>query len=473
LQYTDCRSRKEAGAWIAHTPGKLAAEYAIGDVDRTKALWDLLSPIIWKRDMQDAYVREQELMPITYYSEKQGVRVDTEELLKDLPIFEKTLDQVERRLCKRMKVKYLEFNKNEQVADALENAGLVQPEDWIKTPTGRRSTSKDNLDAAVKDPTLLALMRYRGALAGCLQTFARPWAELSAEDGRIHTTWNQVRTHDAGFKDSRGSRTGRLSGSKPSLMNVTTELSIVVPQGVRPPPLMRKYLLPEKGHVWLKRDYSSQEVRILAHLENGTLMEAYRVDPNLDPHEAARQLIHNITQVMFSRKDVKITAFSIVYGSGANSLSKQLGRSLQEATLIKEAYLNAFPGVRALQRQVSKRGKAGKSIRTWGGREYYVEPSRLLHGRRIDFAYKLLNYLIQGSAADQTKQCITDWWETKPKEDVFLATVHDEINISAPKKTWKNSMKHLQTSMDQDLFDLPMRSEGFYGPNWHATKACP
>jgi hypothetical protein len=28
-------------------------------------------------------------------------------------------------------------------------------------------------------------------------------------------------------------------------------------------------------------------------------------------------------------------------------------------------------------------------------------------------------------------------------------------------------MRTLQTAMDRDRFDVPIRSEGFYGPNWH------
>lgn len=474
MAHTDCPSRRESGAWIAYAPGDIVGTYAIGDVDRTKALYDLLMPLIREREMEEAYQREQDLMPITYYSERKGVRVNTERLGEDLKTYEGALIKVENRLLKMLNVKELEFSKNERVADALEAAGLVKPEDWVLTPTGRRSTSKDNFPKAIKDAKLLALLRYRGAMAGCLQTFARPWHELASEDGRLHTTWNQVRTHekDATNKDSKGSRTGRLSASKPSLMNVTNELKIVVPRGLPAPPLMRRYLLPEDGHVWLKRDFSGQEVRILAHFEDGTLMEAYVSNPNLDPHQMALEMIATLTGVAHTRKDVKITAFSIVYGSGNASLAEQLGCALHEAAGIKAGYYKALPGVKKLQKLVSGRGRAGKSIRTWGGREYYTEPPKIIRGRKMDFSYKLLNYLIQGSAADQTKQCVIDWDADRPADNVFMATVHDEINISVPADDWERSMKVLKEVMDQDLFDVPMRSEGFYGPNWFDMEAC-
>lgn len=112
-------------------------------------------------------------------------------------------------------------------------------------------------------------------------------------------------------------------------------------------------------------------------------------------------------------------------------------------------------------------------IVTWGGREYFKEPAKIIKGSRRTFEYKLLNYLIQGSAAEQTKQCMIDWYSRIGEQQVpdeFLIQVHDELNISAPEDNWKESMVVLKETMDQDLFDVPARSEGFMGPNWADIK---
>ena len=90
----------------------------------------------------------------------------------------------------------------------------------------------------------------------------------------------------------------------------------------------------------------------------------------------------------------------------------------------------------------------------------------MMYGQMRSFEYKLLNYLIQGSAGDQTKQVMSDWWDYKSDEVVFTSTIHDEINASAPEESWRSDMSDLQVMMDQDYFDCPMRSEGSYGPNW-------
>jgi DNA polymerase-1 len=255
-------------------------------------------------------------------------------------------------------------------------------------------------------------------------------------------------------------------------MNISNEFEQIIPEGLPPLPLCRQYLLPEEHHVWLKRDFSSQEIRIAAHYEDGALLEAYIKDPGLDPHQLAQDIIHAQSQLTLARKHVKITAFRIIYGSGIPGLASGLGVDYASAERTLSAYFRAFPGIAALSKQTKRRGHQGKPIRTWGGRVYYTEPAKLIKGRMRSFEYKLLNYLIQGSAADQTKQAVIEWDAEKCADDVFLATVHDEINISATKWNQHVSMATLQRIMDKDRFDCPFASEGFVGPNWYALEKC-
>ena len=458
-----------AGAYISLAPHELVEEYALGDVERTHALFELLYQRVGERGMMEAYHREQQLIPILYESELRGVRLDRERLGEDLyDLYEPALLRVEADIRGRLNSPELDFGKKTELADALESAGFIG--DWVLTPTGRRSTSKDNLEKAINDDEILHLLRYRGAMAGVLQTFGRPWMEDSADDGRLHPQWNQVRSRGA-HSDS-GTRTGRLSCNRPNLMNVPNELRIAVPEGYPAPPLMRKYMLPEEGHVWCKRDFSSQELRHLAHFEEGVLLENYNIDPELDPHSTIQGLVAEVTGVEYPRKDIKISVFSIIYGAGVNSLSEQLGVSRADAKAIRDGLYAALPGLAKLQRAVSKRGDTGGYITTWGGRQYHSEPAKLVGGRIMNFSYKLLNYLIQGSASDQTKQCTIDWWRIRDVSDYLLALVHDEANISAPQGDWEYSMQKLKHAMDQDLLDCPSRSEGFVGPNWHEVTKC-
>jgi DNA polymerase I-like protein with 3'-5' exonuclease and polymerase domains len=128
--------------------------------------------------------------------------------------------------------------------------------------------------------------------------------------------------------------------------------------------------------------------------------------------------------------------------------------------------MEAIPGIRILSNALRQRGRNGLPLRTWGGRLYLPEAPRLIKGVMRSFEYKLLNYLIQGSAADQTKQTIIDWDQMYGNDGLFLAALHDEINLSIPRDYWINGMAHLQEVMNRARFDVPMLSEGFVGPNF-------
>ncbi len=454
------------GAYISEAPGDLVGRYAIGDVVRTYKLFEHLYPKIVERGMQGAYDRERRLMPILYESSRKGIRVNREKLNDDFKRYSAELLRADDVLRGRLGTPNLDFGKRGDLAEALEASGYVT--EWALTKTGRKSTSKKTL--RINDPTVESLVKYRGALNTCLSTFMGPWLELSYEDGRLHTSWNQVRTVE---RDSAGTQTGRLSSAHPNFQNVPTEFDLVIPEGFLALPLMRVYLLPEVGHVWLKRDFSSQEVRILAHFEDGQLLRSYVSDPNFDPHQANRERALEVTGVDYARKYIKITGFSLIYGAGVPGVMRQTGiEEYEVAQSLRNAVLNAMPDVKQLIREVQNAGRRGEAIRTWGGREYFVEPPKIIDGRMRSFEYKLLNYLVQGSAADQTKQSIIDWDDTRSWETTFLATVHDEINTSAPKEEAPQHMAVLKAAMDKDRFDVPFKSEGFMGPNWEEIEPC-
>lgn len=453
-------TRKTAGAFISRAPVPLVAKYAQGDVLRTKGLFDLLHPKV----PTEPYDRERRLAPIMAESSRVGIRVDQPKLEADTEICSAGLVDVEGKIFEALGCDSFNLGSGAQLADRLDKAGVM--DQWFYTPTGKRSTAKDNLIMGINPAhtALLDLLAYRSTMATCVGTFMTKWLAFAEEDGRVHTEWNQVANDEGGHS---GARTGRLSSARPNFQNPPNPFDWTIPDGLPPLPNMREYLLPEPGHLWIKRDFSSQEIRILAHFEDGQLMEAYCADPFLDPHTMAQSLIQQITTILYARPDVKITGFSIIYGSGVPGLASQLKRPRSEAYVLREAYFKAMPAAAQLAASTRNRGRSGGTIRTWGGRYYPVEPAKIIKGRLRTWEYKLLNYLIQGSAGDQTKQVVCDWVEDyKSPESVFLATIHDEINASVPEDDWMREMVQLRHAMDQDLFDVPMRSEGFYGPNW-------
>jgi len=451
---------KNWGAFICEAPFELVKPYAISDVVMTRGLYDNLKNEI----PLEPYNRERELMPILVEATRKGVRVNR-------PALESTLDRCEqlRSTCDQLVRARLGVGgdkplKGLYLADALDAAGKM--DSWVLTPTGKRSTAKDNLLAGINDMELLSMLTYSSTINTYMNTFIEPWLNKSVIASRLHPNWNQVRSTEG---QRKGTRTGRMSSDNPNFQNPPNVKEMVVPEGLEPLPNLRSFILPEEGCVWLKRDFSSQEIRILAHFEEGALLQAYKDNPDLDPHSMVQKLIYDMLGKEFPRKFVKEAGFGMIYGMGPNALSKKIGCSISEAKDVQDAYKLAVPGVGMLQAGTKKRGREGRPITTWGNRSYYVEEPKIIRGSYRSFEYKLLNYLIQGSAADQTKQCIIDW-DGDRGEATFMTVVHDEINISAPAEYPDFHMSKLKAVMDRDLFDCPMRSEGFVGPNWGDLK---
>jgi hypothetical protein len=46
-----------------------------------------------------------------------------------------------------------------------------------------------------------------------------------------------------------------------------------------PLPQVRKYIIPDEGKVFIDRDYSAQELRLLTHFAPGKLLKELEVDP--------------------------------------------------------------------------------------------------------------------------------------------------------------------------------------------------
>lgn len=448
---------KNWGAHIAKAPGDLVGRYAIGDVLRTYGLYEFLHEAVFARDMQAAYEREINITPVLSAAEREGVRIDRERLLVDTEAYQSHFETADRYIRALLRDESLDIDSPAALANALDAAGLAG--EWLYTPTGKRSTSRESLAHAIRDKTLLNLLSYRGALKTLLSTFMKGWLVLSERDGRLHPSWNNVRG------DVYGTRTGRLSCSTPNLQNVPTDWSkIVTPPNLPPLPFMRRYILPDDDdHVVVSADFNGQEVRLLAHFAEGRAAEIYRNDPKADLHSVARDIIREQSGLQLERKDVKIAAFSIIYGSGPANMAEQMGCSVEEARRIKRAYLDALPGVREFQADVSSRS----FVRTWGGRIIPVEPPKEVRGQTWSFEYKLANHLIQGSAADQTKESVIVYERTRSSASRFLMTVHDENVISVRKDKLHEEVGALRAAMELlPGFDVPFKVDVEYGPNW-------
>lgn len=367
---------------------------------------------------------EYKLMPIISRMEQRGINLDGEKLKKDYDHFFFMLDELDDSIHQKLGGKVFDIDSNEDLANAIERAGMSVG--FKQTPKGKRSVAKESLIGAIGDGELLGMLLVRGALATSVRTFIGPWNTQYQNHGRLYLKLNQFRNYT-----DTGARTGRLSSS-PNLQNVPVEWEGLKQQlatcGYTVPfelPRIRQYLIPDTGKVFVGADYAAQEMRLLAHFAGGALLESILANPRKDIHQIAADIAG------ISRRVAKTLGFAVLYGAGVGRIAESLAINVGEATRIKAKYLAALPEIKKFSKECTDIGKAGGAVETLGGRKYKTDPKvTVINGRPVTYEYKLVNYKIQGSAADQSKKAMINYDELDQGELVLM--VHDQLVAQEP-----------------------------------------
>lgn len=456
---------KNWGEHIAKAPGDIVAPYAIGDVDRTKALHDLLYPQVLldnesirsthdndhKKTLLDAYATEVALINVVRKMEMVGVK-----LSPMLPAhaehwhaeYEKTNTELRGYVGPDITL------GGKLMFELLATKGLLDKRLLTYTEKGNPKFGREFLNDLVTDERLRQLLTRRSKLTKHLGTYIDPWLEsFNLNHGRLHPYFMTTRS-----EGHRGTRTGRFSSNLQQIPKKAEE-------GF---PNLRSFILPDDDEVLIVRDFSAQEIRVAAHFSEGTLMEEYRKNPDLDVHGLVQELIQKAVGYSLERRVSKTITFLKLYGGGPKKLIEQIHCTLDEARGFFEAYDAALPEFKRLNSTIERMVKKGIKIRTWGGRTYDVEPPFILpSGKHLEKYYKLPNTLIQGSSADMTKHAMLRYDSHPDRNGRLMLTVHDELVVSVDYKHLSTEMAILKWAMEeQQHWDVPIRSSGEAGYNY-------
>lgn len=473
------KAKSRWGEFICRAPGNLTGIYAKGDVQRTMDLYKLWDGEVLRSGMREAYEREMALIPIKLEMEQTGIKVRLRKLKKEIGAYRTVKDNMERAIQRRLGVKGLNPGSSPQLAAALIQNDLLSK--IVRTPTGKVSTKRALLEANCTDKKLIEMLAIYGTCSTYIGTFLENWIHVGEiNDQYIQPNFNTVRsTSEYGGGKSKGTRTGRLSSSDPNFQNVPSSVDgsphwktleklqkLLKKQGVNFVGL-RDYFEPDEGCTFLRRDYSQQELRILAHFEEGEFLDMYHADPTMDAHDAVKALVQRNTGMDFPRKHIKQTNFGIIYGMGIGKLADRLDLENSAAKLLKGSVMKAVPGIRNLQKWLKGLAAEDEPFYTWGGREYFCEEPNYFETddggkRKVTYEYKMLNTLIQGSAADCTKVGMVQVAENINHGRIVLQ-VHDELILSVPKQHAKAEMERMRDAMEDVKFKLPMLSDGETG----------
>lgn len=326
-----------------------------------------------------------------------------------------------------------------------------------KTKSGYSTNAEVLESLRYAHPIIEMVLSYR-TLAKLNSTYCEGLLKVIADDGRIHSNFNQTET-----------RTGRISSTEPNLQNipVRTELGRE----------MRKFFAAREGWVLVDADYSQIELRVLAHIANDkNMMEAFKGE--IDIHSVTASQVFNmpldmVTPIMRSR--AKAVNFGIVYGIGAFSLAKDIGVTNKEAKQYIDSYLEHYSGVDEYMKTVVEKAKQDGYVETMFGRRRYLP--ELTSGKHMLRAFGervARNMPIQGTAADIIKIAMIRVDNRLKQENLdarLILQVHDELIVEAPLNESERAAEILQEEMENAVkLSVPLTADAAIGRTWYDAK---
>ena len=336
-------------------------------------------------------------------------------------------------------------------------------------------------------------------------------------EGRIHADINQIRSDDG------GTVTGRFSMSNPNLQQIPSKgfigkkmRELFIPDdgctwgsfdySQQEPRIVVHYAL----KIYLEKEPDPDDeplpLNLIESLEK--IEEAYK-DPekDVDFHQAVADMAE------ISRTMAKTINLGLFYGMGKIKLAKELNLSRQDANELFNTYHDNAPFVRRLSQDLIQFAEDNKLLftlkdrfcrfnkwetqdRQWDRKLNRYTPVPILtkedaqtaykakitdlyeKGERPAnymnnftkhykpaFTYKALNRLIQGSAADMTKQAMVNLYEQGILPQI---QIHDELCLSI--KDDKQAMEVKKTMETAVPLKVPNKVNYKKGPNWGSIK---
>ncbi len=350
-----------------------------------------------------------------------------------------------------------EFNLN-----SPKQLGVALFEDLKITPAKKTksgySTAAEVLENLQYDyPVVAKVLEYR-QLAKLKSTYCDGLLSAVAEDGRVHSTFNQTET-----------RTGRISSLEPNLQNIPVRTE----EGRR----LRAYFTTEPGYVLCDADYSQIELRVLASMANDAVMiNAFNSETDIHTLTASQVFgmpLDMVTPLL--RRRAKAVNFGIIYGIGAFSLSKDIGVTRAEADAYIKGYLATYPAIaRYIDDVIAKAKQDGFVSTLFGRRRALPELASSNHMMRAFGERVARNAPIQGTAADIIKIAMIRVSKRLHKElsDAnLILQVHDELIVECPERDRDAACRILTEEMEHAVqMAVRLSVDAHSGKNWLEAK---
>ncbi len=440
-------------------PEPLAEETTAKLVRHAEAVRRLAAPMrerLVERGSLELYEGiELPLTSVLAAMEDAGVRIDTYRMGEITARLADRVEELESRATDLAGEEFM-LGSTQQVARILFERLALTP--GRKGKTGY-STDSRVLRALRNEHEIVGVIEEWREYSKLLNTYLGPLPSLlSAEDGRLHTTFNQA-----------VAATGRLSTSNPNLQAIParTELGRQI----------RSAFVAEEGNRLVSADYSQVELRILAHVSGEpVLREAFARGDDIHTATAAEVLGKDPATLTRDERDVaKMVNFGIIYGISSFGLSENLEIPREDAQAYIDTYLARFPRVQEFIARTIAQAAAEGYVTTLLGRRRPIPELRAANRQTRSLGERLaVNTVMQGTAADVIKVAMIRVHErlrAEGRRARLVLQVHDELLLEAP-DTEVGAVKALvrEEMVGAYPLDPPLAVEVGSGDNWADAK---
>ena len=360
-----------------------------------------------------AYELEMATRKIVTRMELNGARVDLEYSKKK---YEELIDYTEKVKLWAYNTYDTSITSNIQLVRLFEKLGAEITE---LTPSGAKSASKDQLKKL--------LIEGNDEVKNLADTVLQ-----QRKADKLATTYflNFMEKHIGGVLHpsvkTLGARTSRMSITDPALQTL--------PKGDAT--VRRAFIPKDEDHVIITSDLDQVEFRMFASLsQDENLINLFnRADAEgSDPFtEIGRQVYQDpAMQKSDKRRNlIKGVVYGRLYGAGVAKQALTAGVPEHQMREVSDSFDQNYPGMAKFQKEIDNIGQ--RRLREEGQGYVYTWT-----GRRIpcdeDRTYTLVNYLIQGGAAEVFKSNLIKL-DQADLTDYLIVPVHDEIVLQAPRE---------------------------------------
>ncbi len=439
---------------FAQVPLDRATAYAAEDADVALRLWHALRPRLRAERALALYEQvDRRLSPVLLAMEREGIRVDADELRAISEEFAGRMTVMEREIQELAGTPF-NVGSAKQLGEVLfDRMGLAGGK---RMKTGAWGTDAAVLQGLADQGHALParVMEWR-QLAKLKSTYADSLvADIHPRTGRVHTSFAQAITS-----------TGRLSSTDPNLQNIPVRTE----EGQR----IRRAFVAEPGHVLVSADYSQIELRLLAHVADIPALKA-SFAAGEDIHARTASEVFGVPMAGMdgaTRRRAKAINFGIIYGISAFGLGRQLGIAPGEARAYIEAYFARYPEIRVYMDRTRETARAVGHVLTPFGRRCWISGIADKNPAVRGYAERqAINAPLQGGAADVIKRAMVRLPEALRRAGLtarMLLQVHDELLFEAPEAEAEATAEVARTVMRGAAeLSVPLLVETGRGRSW-------